>query len=276
MIPQALAPEAAADERRRHADLSRLQVEHVGDRLRLGRHELAGVVDDQFVADPRDRRSMRLDRVVVVTRRAIDVIDLVRRRRQHRIRIADLVQQRLTHEQARLRTLRPGRSERGDGRFHRIGRDDQRLRVIGLLLRLGEHDRDRLAVPVDSVVLHDRQVRRPRRGRRRTEHRRRVHPWRVQVSHHRHDARRSLGRRGIDRRDPPARNSRIGERGVDHALQRKLGREGCRAAHLQRTIEPRHRRPDQPMLLADQRIGHPARDPAVGGERYQLAHCALQ
>ena len=72
--------------------------------------------------------------------------------------------------------------------------------MVGLLLCLGQDDRDRLAVPVDAVVLHDRQVAAAGRLRRGQEQRRRLHPRGVAIGHHEHDAGRGLGGARVERR----------------------------------------------------------------------------
>src|SRR5471032_1726873 len=124
-VRQALGAEATADVRRDHAHLLGLEVKHAGDRRRLGSDHLRRVMNGEFVAIPYDRSCLWLDRVVIVPRRAIDMVDFVGRRREHRLGIADLGQQRLTHEHARLRPRRLCRGERGRRWLGRIGRDNQ-------------------------------------------------------------------------------------------------------------------------------------------------------
>ena len=139
-------------------DLFGLQIEHAGDGGRFGRDELAGIMDDEVVALPDDCRGMWLDRIVVVARCPIDVIDLVRRSLQRRIGIADLVEQWLSHEGRLRQTGCLGLCERGGRRLGCVGNLDQRRRMIRLLLRPGEHHGNRLAIPMDAVVLHDRKI----------------------------------------------------------------------------------------------------------------------
>ena len=66
--------------------------------------------------------------------------------------------QRLAHEDAGFRSPGLGGGEFDDRVLLFIGDADQALSVVGLFLRLGEHEGDRLAVPVDAVILHDRHV----------------------------------------------------------------------------------------------------------------------
>ncbi len=96
---------------------------------------------------------------------------------------------------ARLGALRLGRGERRSSRLGRVGGADQGFGVVGLLLRFGQHDGDRLAVPVDAVVLHDRQVV-AASGRRRADMNTGMllHARRVRVRHDQHDPGRRLGR----------------------------------------------------------------------------------
>ena len=72
--------------------------------------------------------------------------------------------------------------------------------MVGLLLRLGEHDRDRLAVPMDPVVLHHRTLDhgRPALVAVLRSRQRRLRPWRVLMGHHQHDAGRGHRRRRVD------------------------------------------------------------------------------
>ena len=66
--------------------------------------------------------------------------------------------QRLAHEQAGLGSVRLGGGERDDRVLLFVDDANQALGVVGLLPSFGEHKGDRLAVPVDAVILHDRQV----------------------------------------------------------------------------------------------------------------------
>ena len=103
---------------------------------------------------------MQLDGIVVVARGPVD------RRRpwraaaaKSRLGVPDLELERLAHELARLGALRPWPWRRTSCRLrHRNVTRISDCGVVRLLLRLGEHHGDRLAVPVDPVVLHDRQI----------------------------------------------------------------------------------------------------------------------
>ena len=75
MLPQALAAEAAADERRGDDHLLLVQPEHLRDRPGGVRDELRGVVNSQRVALPRDGDAVELDRIMVVTRGRIGRVD---------------------------------------------------------------------------------------------------------------------------------------------------------------------------------------------------------
>ena len=79
-------------------------------------------------------------------------------------------------------------AERDDGVLLFIGDPDQAPRVLGLFLGLGEHDGDRLPVPVDAVILHDRQIVGTGGLRLAHERRRRIELRRVAMRHHQDDA----------------------------------------------------------------------------------------
>ena len=77
--PQRLAAEPAADVGRGEMNLTLVDSEHLRERPGVQLHPLAGVVDDEVVAVPRERHRVGLDRVVVVARRAVREVDGVGR-----------------------------------------------------------------------------------------------------------------------------------------------------------------------------------------------------
>ena len=102
VLPQRLAAEAAADIGRGDVDLLLVAGRTPARATRPSCvHRLRGVVDDQLVAVPGERRRVQLDRVVVVARRAVGGVDLVRRGGERRLGVADLVAQRLAQERRR-------------------------------------------------------------------------------------------------------------------------------------------------------------------------------
>ena len=133
--------------------------------------------------------------------------------------------------------------------------------MVGLFLRLGEHNGDRLAVPVDAVILHDRQVVRTGGLGLAHERRRGIQLRGVAMRHHQDDARSRFGRSGIDLDNPAARNHRVLEGGVGQPLHRELGAEPRLPGHLQRAVNSRNRGADQAMLMVNQRVGLAAGNP---------------
>jgi hypothetical protein len=125
VVRESLATEATADVGRDHTHLLRLEAKNPGNRRRLGSDHLRRVMNGQLVHLPQDSRGMWLDRVVIVPRCAIHMVDLVGRRCEHRLGVADLVQQGLAHEYRRLRPRHLCGGERSRGWLGHIGRDDQ-------------------------------------------------------------------------------------------------------------------------------------------------------
>ena len=239
------------------------------------RHRLRSVVDPQRVAFPGEGAGVQLDRSVVVARRRVLDIHLVRSGGKRSLGVADLLLQRLAHEQAGLGSLRLGGGKRDDRVLLFISDADQGLRMLGLLLRLCEHNGDRLAVPVDAVILHDRQIVGTGGLGLAHEWRRFIELRRVAMSHHQDDARRRLGRFGVDLGDPAARDRRVFERRVGQPLHRELGAELRLARHLQRAVNSRNRGADQAVLMMHQRVGMAAGNPAVGRKRDGFLHHRL-
>ncbi len=227
------------------------------------------------VALPGERAGVQLDRSVVMAGRRVGDIDLVRSSGERGLGVADLLLQRLAHEHAGLAALRLGGGERDDRALLFIGDADQALRMVGLLLRLGEHDGDRLAVPVDAVILHDRQVVGTGGLGLAHERRRFIQLRGVAMGHHQDDARRRFGRSGVDLDDTAARDRRIFERRVGQPLHRELGAERRLARNLQRAVDARNRGADQAVLMMHQRVGVATGNPAVGRKRDGFLHHRL-
>ena len=243
------------------------------------RNSLRRVVDHQFVAVPQDRRRMRFYRVMVLKGRTVYGVDRCRRRRHRRFGIADVALERLTHRQPLGGAVRLGFVECGDRRFRLVGRADQRGGMIRLLLTVGQHQRDRLAVPVDSVVLHDRKIVAAAGSGvglvRAHHHGHGLHHRCVPMRHNQDDARDRFRLARVKCRDAALRDRAEGERGIGHVVEHELGRERRRAPHLEGAIDTRHGSPDQALPVLDQRVGRAARQPAVGCHLDGLAHQPL-
>jgi hypothetical protein len=140
VLPKKLAAEAAADEGRGEARLVAFRPEHLRDGPRFMRHRLRGVVNPQGVALLGEHAGVQLDRRVVVAGRRVRDIHLVRSGNESGLGVADLLPQRLAHEQPGLCSLRFGDGKQDDRILLFVNDADQCLRVLGLLLRLGEHD----------------------------------------------------------------------------------------------------------------------------------------
>ena len=207
--------------------------------------------------------------------RRVRDVHLVRSGGKRSLGVADLLLQRLAHEQAGLASVRLGGGERDDRALLFISDADQGLRMLGLLLRLGEHNGDRLAVPVDAVILHDRQVVGTGRLGLAHERRRSIELWGVAMRHHQNDARRRFGRMRVDLDDAAARDRRVFERRVGQPLHRELGAKLRLARNLQRAVNARNRGADQAMLMMHQRVGVAAGNPAVGRKRDSFLHHRL-
>ena len=112
VLPKKLAAEAAANEGRRQAHLIVFQPEHLRNRPGFVRHRLRSVVNPQRVAFPGEGAGVQLDRSVVMAGRRVHDVHLVRSGGKRGLGVADLLLQRLAHEQAGLRSLRLGGGER--------------------------------------------------------------------------------------------------------------------------------------------------------------------
>lgn len=239
------------------------------------RHRLRSVVDAQCIAVPSEGAGVQLDRSVVMAGRRVRDIHVVRSSGKGGLCVADFLLQRLAHEQAGFGSVRLRCGERNDRVLRFVSDADQALRVLGLFLGFGEHDRNRLTIPVHAVILHDRQI--VRTGCLRLAH----EGWRfvqfrgVAMRHHQHDTRGRLGRGHIDVNNTATRNRRIFERRINHPFHRELGAERRLARHFQRTVNSRDRRSDEAMLMMHERVGVAAWNPAVGRKRDGFLHHRL-
>ena len=234
--PQRLAAEAATDIRGGDVHLLLVDAEDLRERPGVALHALAGVVNDELVAVPAKRDRMRLDRVVIVARRPVGEIDGVGRVDQGGLGIAHQHLDWLPHETVGRPWMRSGLLK--STRRRRLVRDvDQRRGVVGLLLCLGQDDRDRLTVPMNGLVLHHGQVGAPGRFGAGKEQRRRLHARRVAVGHDKDDAVGGFGGGGVERGDASARDRAVTERRVDHAVHHVLGGEARRALDLERPVQ---------------------------------------
>ena len=139
-------------------------------------------MNDQVVQIPTYGGRMQLDRVVIMSRRVIHRIDFEWGRFEGCSGVPDLDQQRLTLKNAGLGAF-PCMVADSFGKLRLLGATDERFGVIGLLLSLGEYDRDRLTVPMNQIVLHDGKAIACRRFRRRHEGRRGLYSRCVQMRH---------------------------------------------------------------------------------------------
>ena len=247
-----------------------LDSEHLRERPRVQLHSLAGVVDDEVVAVPGQRHRVRLDRVVVVARRAVGEVDRVGAAASAASASPIPNLERLTHEtvgRARRAPWPPRNVTAGSRTRRSTSISDAAWSACSCVsastIAIGWPFQWML------VVLHDGQVTAAGRLGGRQEERRWRHPRRVPVRHHQHDAWRGLGRARVERRDATASDRAVAQRRVDHALHRHLGGEARVAPDLERAVEPRDRRADQAVLVAQQRIGAGLQGPALrgGGER---------
>src|ERR1700680_2821907 len=203
-------------------------------------------------------------------RRAVDDIDLVRSGSQRRLGVANLALQRLAQKFSGLEPRGLRRRKLSRRRLCLINGAYERRRVVSLLLRLRENDGDGLSVPVDEVVLHDREIVATYRLGGRPMKRRPLQVRRVAVRHHQHNTDGGLGRACVERRDPALRNRAVRKRAVDHSFNRKLSREAGVALHLDRAVKARNRRANQTMLVLDKRVGVRAWHPGVRRELHRL------
>ena len=116
MIPKAFAPESATDEGRSKMDVCRIDPE---DLCKLAGREvdkLAGVMDTEVIAAPGHCCRMKLDGVMIVTRRPVEVVDLDCGGSQCALGIADLKNGRLAKEGFELTRICLGLGEGCHGR----------------------------------------------------------------------------------------------------------------------------------------------------------------
>ena len=186
---------------------------------------------------PLRRRRVQLDGVVVVTRCAVSVIDFEDAFAQHRLRIADFEFRRLTDDILRQFGLRLQLVER-QSRFLRVVFDvNQRCRLIGHFLRLGNHDRHRLPVPMDPLILKHRQI----------AHRRAasigrhivwcLHSGRVLVCHHGNDTGQTRRLAAVYSSDAPFRDRAQRQCCIRQIVEWNLCSKACRTGHLERSID---------------------------------------
>ena len=107
--------------------------------------------------------------------------------------------------------------------------------MLGVLERVGQDERDRLALMADLVVLE----RDPRGGRGR--HRRRGQPRQVGMGEHASDTGQRLRLLGIDPPQAAGRDRSADEHAVEHPVGAVVGRVARRARHLERAILARQR-----------------------------------
>ena len=154
-----LSAEAGAEELRDDAHVLHRQPEHLRQHAALVEDGLRGFVERQRRAVPRRGRRVQLDRVVRFGRRDVGLIDLHRRARERAVGVAALA----------LQPRRRRERRRDDIRLvvgFQFGIDVVRLRRIrhlhriggglGLLERVGDGERDVLAVIANDVVLERR------------------------------------------------------------------------------------------------------------------------
>ena len=153
--------EGAADEGRDHADVLRRNAEHGGDLVGRVVHPLRLVPQREAIAVPSRDGRVHLDRVVVLARDHVGLVDLDLGCRERSFGIAA---PRLWRPRLSLIGLLLGRQNRldagdvGGPGFRRVGDAHQRRRVVRLFEGLGDHEGDRLALMVHPVVLEHVQA----------------------------------------------------------------------------------------------------------------------
>ena len=153
--------EGAADEGRDDADVLRRNAEHGGDLVGRVVHPLRLVPEGQAVAVPGRDGGVHLDRVVVLARDHIGLVDLDLGGRERSFGIAAPCLRRSRLSLIGLLLRRQNRLDAGDvggRRFGRVGDAHQRRRMVRLFEGLGDHEGDRLALMVHPVVLEHVQA----------------------------------------------------------------------------------------------------------------------
>ena len=156
-VRAALRAEAAADELRHHADVGLRQTEDRRDALAAREHALRGVVEREPAAVPGGRGGVRFHRVVELGRRHVGLVDADRRRRERGVERAARRVGRILIRLGRLvRSSRPASSSSSPAFAAYVTRT--RARGVGRdLERLGDDQRDRLAVVEHAIVLQQAQ-----------------------------------------------------------------------------------------------------------------------
>ena len=157
--------EAAAHEGRHDAHILRLHAEHAAEILLHVLHALGLVVDRELAARLEDhRRGIELHRVVMLDRHVVFGLVAHRGRGQRLVGLAACLRRR-EHGLHRIRRSPVGTAASRcamhvrDVRFLLVFHSHQRRRKARDLRRLGDHQRDRLAVEHDLAVV-ERPVRR--------------------------------------------------------------------------------------------------------------------
>ena len=153
--------EGAADERTDHLYVLGRKAEDGRDLGLLVDDELALAPQRQPIAVPGRDGRVRLHRIVILARDVVDLIDLHRRVRQSAVGVAA----RGVGRQPRIRLLSAsgttawafGSARIDDRPLGRVGDAQRRGGALGLVERVGDDDRDRLAVEADVVVLQHMQ-----------------------------------------------------------------------------------------------------------------------
>ena len=222
--------EGAADEGRDDADVLGRDAEHGGELVGHVVHPLRLVPQGQAVAVPGRDRGVHLDRVVVLARDHVGLVDLDLGGREGSFGIAAPRLVRLDLALVGLlvrRVHRLGAADVGGRGLGRVGDAHQPRRVGGLLEGLGDHERDRLALMVHPVVLEHVQALTD--GWVREALVRSVgEPRRVAVGQDREHAGRPFGLRRVDRSDAAARDGAPHDGGMRHVRQRRTRRRRSR------------------------------------------------
>ena len=232
-----LPAKPAADIRRQHAHLVRIDLQRLGDSLaRAADHLVAGAHGELVALPPRGGR-MRLQCGGEMHGRRVGPVERDSRILHHRVEIA-IVDRR---QEADLRLSIDWLRLDVEPVLARFGPDhDQRRRITRDRLILGNDDRDRLAEVKDDVGIEFRH----RAGIGLARRHARV------VVNDGNDTRQCLGSRNVDTNDTPATNRRPNDRGVGDTIRRTLIRIVRHAGDLRRPLDPIEPEPENPLLRA--------------------------
>ena len=159
IAPADFAAETAAEKGRDYPNIFHFEIEDIGQRMGGQVNGLRGIVHRHAaVLVPNGDGGMRLNRVVVVARRAVNMVDTRFRLRESLVRVADLDFRRFAHDVVGHHSLGFRAFERNIRRLGVVLHRDQRRGMLRSLQRFGDDYGHGLAVPMHIGVLHDRKI----------------------------------------------------------------------------------------------------------------------